>query len=222
MSHELVELPLFPLHTVLFPYAQIQLNVFEERYRHLVRDCVEFNRPLGIVLIRPGSEAGGTADPYMVGTAVRILNSETHSDGTMDIQVFGESRFRIRKLDESRDYLVGYVEPVVELEIEDSPRVDALVIRVRESFRLLLEGILSRQDLKVQVQFPSDPVALSFTVANVLQMENLQKQRLLELTDTTERFSTLLPILEQQAEALEQTVYYRLGRAELSEWIHPN
>jgi len=222
MSEELEELPLFPLNTVLFPYSQIQLNVFEERYRDLVRLCLDQERSFGIVLIRSGKEVGGPADPYMVGTVARIVSSQTHQDGTMDIHVLGERRFRIRKLDESKPFLVGFVEPVVEVELEEGPRTDALMMKVQESFKVLIERIMERQDFKVEVSFPSDPTALSFIVANILQMENIQKQRLLELTDTNERFAAMLPVLERQAEALSQTVYYRLGKAELSEWINPN
>jgi len=222
MSEDLEELPLFPLNTVLFPYSQIQLNVFEDRYRTLVRECLDDDKAFGIVLIRSGKEVGGPAEPYMVGTAARIVGAQTHPDGTMDIHVLGERRFRIRKLDESKPYLVGFVEPVVELEPDPGPRSDALMMKVQESFKILIERIMERQDFRVEVSFPSDPTALSFIVANVLQIENIQKQRLLELTDTNERFAAILPVLERQAEALSQTVYYRLGKAELSEWINPN
>ena len=222
MSQDLEELPLFPLNTVLFPYAQVQLHVFEERYRQLVRDCLEFDNPFGIVLIRSGQEVGGAADPYLVGTAARILNVQTHDDGAMDIHVEGERRFRIRRLESTKPYLVGRVEPVVELEFDDSPRADALLIKARESFKELIEGLVSRQDFNVQVQFQPDPVMLSFVIANVLQLENLQKQHLLEITDTAERLSTLMPMLERQAQAAQKTVYYRLGSIELSEWINPN
>ena len=117
MSEKLEELPLFPLETVLFPYAALQLHVFEERYRDMVRDCMSSDKPFGIVLIRSGDMTGGSAEPYMVGTAVRIVQVYTYEDGRLDIQVQGERRFRIRKIDESKPYLVGWVEPVIELDV---------------------------------------------------------------------------------------------------------
>src|SRR5947207_994253 len=101
MSQSLEELPLFPLNAVIFPYAALQLHIFEERYRDMVRNCLEFDRPFGIVLIRSGGETGH-ADPYMVGTAVRITGVRNYDDGRMDIEVQGERRFRIRELDESQ------------------------------------------------------------------------------------------------------------------------
>jgi len=67
MGGHLEPLPLFPLHTVLFPYAPLQLHVFESRYRELIQYCSEEDTGFGIVLIRQGAEVGGEAEPYMVG-----------------------------------------------------------------------------------------------------------------------------------------------------------
>jgi Lon protease-like protein len=222
MAKELEELPLFPLNTVLFPYASVQLHVFEDRYREMVRNCLEFDRPFGIVLIRAGSEVSKNVDPYMVGTAVRIIQVHTYDDGRMDIQVQGERRFRIRELDESHSYLVGRVEPVIEHEMEESERAAELLTRAREEFEVLIQRLFDRQEFSVQVVFPTDPVALSFTIANLLHMENLDKQRLLETTDTLERVEDLLPILETQLLEARQPNYYRISGNDLKEWITPN
>lgn len=221
MSQSLEELPLFPLNAVIFPYAALQLHIFEERYREMVRTCVEFDRPFGIVLIRNGSETG-IADPYMVGTAVRITSVHNYDDGRMDIDVQGERRFRIRELDESKSYLVGHVEPVIEHEIEDSPRANHLLSVAKEEFENLMRKFFARQEFNIQVVFSPDPVALSFTIANLLPLDNLEKQRLLETTDTLDRVEELIPILQMQNLESTPTTFYRIGSRELSEWISPN
>jgi Lon protease-like protein len=221
MSQELEELPLFPLNTVVFPYADLQLHVFEDRYTGMVRSCLEFDRPFGVVLIRSGSETG-PSEPYLVGTAVRIVHVHHYDDGRMDVQVRGERRFRIRQIDDSKPYLTGFVEPVIELEIEDTQRAGELIYKAREDFEILIQKLLSRQEFTVQVVFPPDPVALSFTIANLLPMENLDKQRLLETTDTLERVEELIPIMEGQIIETHQPSYYRVGSQELKDWIKPN
>lgn len=215
-------MPLFPLNTVLFPYASLHLHVFEERYRSMIQNCMAFDRPFGVVLIRSGSEIGELADPYLVGTAVRIVSVQTFDDGAMDIQVQGERRFRIRELDESGTYLVGKVEPVVEHPMEGSERADELMVRAREAFETLIQRLFSRQEISVQVVFPTDPVVLSFTIANLLPMENLDKQKLLETTDTLERVEDLLPILDNQILEAKQPAYYPIGTEDLKDWITPN
>lgn len=221
MSQSLEELPLFPLNAVIFPYAALQLHIFEERYRDMVRTCVEFDRPFGIVLIRTGSETG-QADPYMVGTVVRILRVHSYDDGRMDIDVQGERRFRIRRIDESKPYMVGFVEPVIEHEIEDSPRANQLLAQAREEFENLMRKFFSRQEFNVQVVFPPDPVALSFTIANLLNMDNLEKQRLLETTDTLERVEELIPILQMHNLEATSPSYYRISSQDLQEWVTAN
>jgi Lon protease-like protein len=58
-------LPLFPLNTVLFPGLVLPLNVFEDRYRALMRDLLELPaegpRPFGVVAIRDGHEVAPSA-----------------------------------------------------------------------------------------------------------------------------------------------------------------
>jgi Lon protease-like protein len=222
MADHLEEMPLFPLHAVLFPYASIQLHVFEDRYRSMIHHCLEFERPFGIVLIRSGSEVGGAAEPYMVGTAVRVLQVHTYDDGRMDVRVQGERRFRVRRFDQDRPYLVGWVEPVVELEPENQARCEALMARAQEAFRTLIEGVFGRPDFRIQIAFPHDPTAFSFLVANLLPLENLDKQRLLETTDTSERLGELIPLIEKQILEASTRRIYKLGYEHLREWVNPN
>jgi Lon protease-like protein len=226
MARELEEMPLFPLSTVVFPYASIQLHVFENRYQDMVRRCVQEDRPFGVVLIRSGPEVGGIADPYLVGTACQIQRVHRYDDGTMDIHVVGERRFRIRQLDDSRAYLTGQVEPVIEHDILDSARAEDLLSRARAEFELLIRRQIEREQIQVkEVVFPIDPVVLSFTIANLLPMENLDKQRLLETTDTLERIEELIPVLERQiieADVSTESTYYRISAEDLREWINPN
>lgn len=223
MAQHLEAMPLFPLNTVLFPYAKMQLHIFEDRYLQLVRDCSESEQSFGIALIRSGEEVGGPAEPFLVGTAARISNVQVLDDGKMDVRVSGERRFRIRKIDESMPYLVGMVEPVVEMDVLDNPRTDALVMRVRESFRGLVEASLGRPEYNIEIVYPSDPTALSFMIANTLHLENDQKQRLLETTDTLERIADLIRLIEVQIVEAKPTAHsYRLTSHYLQEWINPN
>ena len=218
----LEEMPLFPLNTVLFPFASLSLHVFEDRYKAMVRRCLDEGRPFGVVLIRSGDEVGGQADPYLVGTAVDIVQSHTYPDGAMDLHVMGLRRFRIRDLDDEGPYLVGYVEPVEEAQLPGPARSEPVLNEAKEQFELLVERLFAKQDLNVSLGFPKDPVALSFTMANLLPLENLQKQMLLETTDALQRVETLIPILYRQIQELEGPPFVRLTSRELADWITAN
>ena len=80
MNAEPGRLRLFPLNTVLFPGAVLNLHVFEPRYKQLVSECLEEGAPFGVSLIREGDEAGDPAvSPYEVGTTAEIGDLCTRS-----------------------------------------------------------------------------------------------------------------------------------------------
>ncbi|MDI9635053.1 LON peptidase substrate-binding domain-containing protein [Geitlerinema splendidum] len=223
MTSTLQELPLFPLNTVLFPYARLQIHVFEDRYRDLIRDCLQNDKKFGIALIKNGVEVGDSAEPYLIGTTCRILTVQTYDDGRMDVLVQGEGRFRIRKVESESPYLVGKVENVAESSIEDSPRCDAIILKTKEYLETFIENYINRAEINVaKIKLPDDPAALSFVVANFLQIENIQKQYLLETTDTLERLTEMLPILEDHVAQWASPSYSQLSVNDLMEWVSNN
>ncbi len=107
-----MQLPLFPLHTVLCPGIVIPLHIFEERYRALVRHCIETSSPFGIVWIRDGREAGSapTLSIAGVGALAEIREASRYADGRYDLLVAGTGRFALETVDtSSAPYLVGTV-----------------------------------------------------------------------------------------------------------------
>lgn len=216
-------MPLFPLHTVLFPYAPLHLHVFEPRYREMISHCTQNDVGFGVVLIRDGEETG-EANPYLVGTAVTIARVQTFDDGKLDVLVHGQRRFRIRRIDEeSKPYMVGFVEPVVEMEFEEPERAKELAAALREHVELYIQGEFRRHDVTIQqINLPAEPAALSFVIASLLKIENIEKQRLLETVDTLGRIADMIPILEQHI-ADGQTSAECIASAQmLSEWVTPN
>ena len=98
MTHQREELPLFPLKVVLFPGNILPLHIFEERYRLMVRYCLEEESNFGVIMIKKGSEVDDQTEPYNVGTAVRIVESDTMDDGRMNIITAGQYRFQIKNI----------------------------------------------------------------------------------------------------------------------------
>jgi len=94
-----MQLPLFPLHTVLCPGIALQLHIFEERYRELVRYCIETPSPFGVVLIREGAEAGGGTIAFSaIGTTAEIRRAGRYPDGRYDLLVVGTGRFAVEEV----------------------------------------------------------------------------------------------------------------------------
>ena len=117
-----MEIPLFPLHTVLCPGIVLPLHIFEERYRTMVARCLASAGSFGVVLIRQGAEVGttGTLAISSVGTIAEIREASRYSDGRYDLQCVGAGRFRIDDAAVGEDgYLIGQVTPIPEVVGDD-------------------------------------------------------------------------------------------------------
>ena len=90
-----LDVPLFPLSTVLFPDSPLTLRIFEPRYLDMVRDCARQGEPFGVNLIlapRSPSDSMGVA---AFGTLAHIEDFFTHPDGLLGIGTRGGRRFHV-------------------------------------------------------------------------------------------------------------------------------
>lgn len=163
----------------------------------MIRECLRDDRSFGVLLIREGDELGDVEpEPYLVGTSARIASHRLLPDGKMDIVTVGERRLRVREFNRTKPFLSGYVEPIVEMEWVDTQENRALVARAREAFEYHLRSLFLHQEVDFTVQFPDDPVVLSFAIAAFVNLPLIEKQKLLEITDTASRLEELIPVLE--------------------------
>src|SRR4051812_11668081 len=142
-----MELPLFPLHAVLFPGVALPLHIFEERYRSMVGRCIEAAEPFGVVLIKDGREVGDAhVSLAQVGTTAIIRQAGRHPDGRLDIVTVGGRRFRIDELYDDREpYLVGEVE-ILDEPIGERDEARRLARRVGSSFMRYLDRLAPTLD----------------------------------------------------------------------------
>lgn len=175
------ELPLFPLNTVLFPGMPLPLHIFEERYKQMIRLCLDEERPFGVVFIRRStSVAGPMATPHSVGCTAKIIQVQPLAEERMLVMTVGEERFRILSLKHDRPYLVGKVElaPMDDLLTATSAE---LVERLHPMVVEYLEILSQVGEVKFDTsQVPHDPQQLAFLAAGFLQLPEEKKQPLLE------------------------------------------
>ena len=198
----MVEIPLFPLKTVLFPGAMLPLQIFEERYRLMIGRCLREEAPFGVVLIRSGQEVGGPADPFDVGTTARITRSQRLDDGRLHIITVGRQRFRIERTMHDQPYLTGLVELLSD-EDEDAPGIETAVEHVRELFEEYMRVTLALNGEWIRnVGMPHRPGALADHVAARLAIDARTKQRLLEELSVPRRLAIEQRLLENGVELL--------------------
>jgi Lon protease-like protein len=199
-----VEIPLFELGVVLFPHMPLQLHVFEERYRAMLRHCDEQGTSFGVVAIREGVEVGGGALAYEAGTLAQIRQLDRLDDGRATLLVTGASRFRVIRRTDTHPFPAGEVEY-----LEDNPGDDAetqrLAAEVRESFQRYAATMqqLASQDPSVE-ELPDDPELLGYLAAAALQVEIPHKQRMLEADSAAERLRICLALLRREETLLDR------------------
>ena len=180
-SNMTMDIPLFPLDTVLFPGMVLPLHIFEPRYREMINHCLDDHSRFGVVLIDEGSEAGGSINPHRVGTAARIARATHLDDGRMDITVVGTQRFRILEIDQSRSYLTAKARQYP-LTNSSTRLATEMARKVRPQVMEYVELLSDASETKLRLdRLPEDPKALAILVAIALQISNDEKQRLLEI-----------------------------------------
>ena len=170
-----MELPLFPLHTVLCPGIALPLHIFEERYRDLVGHCIETSSPFGVVLIREGQEVAGRSLSFSsIGTLAEIRRAGRYPDGRYDLLVVGAGRFAVEEVSVGeRPYLVAQA-TLLDDEVGDADTARRLANLAARRFVGYLELLQARDgetaeeiDVRVEVEtvsgmtedVPSEPDA---------------------------------------------------------------
>lgn len=85
-------IPIFPLSLVIYPDENVNLHVFEPRYKQLIHECLEKKRPFGVPCIIKG-------EVKEYGTLVEVIAVEKeYENGEMDIKTRGVKVFRVLEI----------------------------------------------------------------------------------------------------------------------------
>jgi Lon protease-like protein len=198
--------PLFPLpNVVLFPKTPVPLYIFEERYRTMVREVLAGSGELVIALLRAGTVSGyaGISAVHEIACLGKIETCEELEDGKYNIVVVGLHRVRILREVQHSPYRLVEVEKVEDAAYDE--RSADIVERHNHlgglfaKFTELATGAKQHAlELMPQLDFGS----LVNMVAMTLNLAIEQKQELLEIDEAPERCDALIPVLQQQLEAL--------------------
>jgi len=188
-----IEIPLFPLHTVLFPGGPLPLRIFEARYIDMVSTCMKSGTGFGVCLIREGSEVGAAAATHDIGTLALIQDWHQRHDGLLGITVLGEQRFELCSVRVQSDQLswakvdMLAPEPSVEVPEQHLTLVDAL--------RRVIEGIGSHY-----AQLPThyaDASWVGYRLAELLPLKLSQKQYFLQIDDPVQRLDGISELMSR-------------------------
>jgi len=242
-----MQLPLFALHAVLFPHLPLPLHVFEERYRALVRDVMADGSPFGgrfvVAMITHGSEVERGAPEQMTaqtGTIVEVRHAERFADGRWGLLAVGLARVAIERVDRGGPYPVAELSELAEDPGDPAacaallPQVQAALDAYLDSVKRYVASAASRgrdaeqmraatgslDDVLRPLRLPDDPLAASYAVGGMLQIELTRKQQLLEQPDAAVRLAAELHLLRREARLLANGAFSPVSSANLG--YNPN
>jgi Lon protease-like protein len=194
----LASLPLFLLHAVLMPGAQLLLRIFEPRYLDLVRSCGRDNSGFGVCVILQGGEAGAPASPAALGTEARIIDFTTLPDGLLGITVIGERRFHVERTRVRDNGLI-----VADVKWLNEPAPTPLEVEhdlLATLLRRLIEHMGGAHAGAAKASY-ADAAWVSWRLAELLPIALAERQALLQESDPDARLQRLLELIAQlQAE----------------------
>ena len=189
-------IPIFPLpNAVLFPNVFLPLHIFEPRYREMVADSLAGDRVIGMVLLRPGSQADYEGRPpvYPVGCAGLITHSEALADGRYNIMLRGIEKFRIVGEQSDRSYRLAQIEVLPET-LTDADR--AAIKGDRHRIEALLAAAIERMGAGPRVPPAVPDEDLVNALAQYIQLDPIERQALLERDGVVSRCRGLIELLE--------------------------
>jgi len=85
-------IPIFPLSIVVYPHEDLNLHIFEPRYKQLITECFEKKKPFGIPVVINDKVSE-------MGTLIEITEiTKTYKTGEMDIKTKGKKVFRVLEM----------------------------------------------------------------------------------------------------------------------------
>ncbi|XP_071716177.1 uncharacterized protein [Rutidosis leptorrhynchoides] len=189
-------IPLFVMDVVL-PCQKLHLNIFEARYRLMVRRIMEGNHRMGMVIL--DSTTGSVAD---YACEVEITDCEPLPDGRFFLEVESRRRFRILRNWDQDGYRVAEVEWVQDFSIPEGSKekydlqqtTNKVAAYARSWIKVAQEAAQRDQTRLMELHraeglmpSTSDPESFSFWLATLKNQRPQDRLALLRLKDTKER-----------------------------------
>ncbi|GAA4410904.1 LON peptidase substrate-binding domain-containing protein [Nibrella viscosa] len=171
-------LPLFPLNLVVYPGEDLNLHIFEPRYRQLINECLDEDKPFGIPAFINNKMPG-------YGTEMQVaLLHKRYEDGRMDVMTKGLSIFRLVNFENpvpGKLYAGGEVQPV-EPGDPESAYLNTLLEKLERLYDLL----------QIEVDYDATAEQFSYRIAHKVGLSIEQEYELLTLDSEAERQQFLI------------------------------
>ena len=196
-------IPILPLPMVFFPGQVRGLHIFEPRYKELLQMCIHTGSPFGIVLENRPTRAEPDPLPHTVGVLAHIFQVARQPDDTFLIQIYGGERFRVQQFYHDMPFLQAEISsaPLAQTDSDLAMRMFDAVSEMLEEY---LDALTQASGFDFQIpDIPETPEQLGYLTATALQINNEQKQSLLDKTTLPELFRDEIAYLHSELDLME-------------------
>lgn len=200
-----VSLPLLPLRdVVVYPHMVVPLFVGRDKSILALEHAMEAGKQVVLVAQKdPSVDNPGAEDVYKVGTLATILQMLKLPDGTLKVLVEGLNRVAIEDTFEDQTFITATTADLISAPLDDD-----------ESTALMNSTVsLFEQYVNLSKKIPSEVIStvsgiedgerLADTIASHMTLSLEQKQRVLEITDLTERLEHLMSSMEGEIDLFQ-------------------
>ncbi len=187
----MIETPVFPLKTVLFPNGYLPLRIFEPRYLDMVSACTKNNTGFAVCLISQGDEVGSGAKIHRIGTYAKIVDFEPLANGMLSIMAKGERKIEVHSSWSEKNGLMHANIDYLNAEVSEA------LAEEHQGLVNVLKEIMSHpsyQDYQQPVHL-EDAREVGYRLAEMLPISLLQQQQLLEMDQPRKRLSKIVSLL---------------------------
>lgn len=189
-------IPIFPLDIVVYPDEPLNLHIFEPRYKQLIKECLETQKPFGIPVVLDKK-----VQEY--GTLMEVTELvKEYDNGEMDIKTKGVSIFRVLETIKSvpdklySGAIVNY--PDNSLGHDDSKLSQLILSEVRRLYALL----------NIEEKFPEGAMSpVSYKIAHFVGLKKDEEYELLQIFTEIQRLeyirrhlNNIIPVIKELEE----------------------
>ena len=201
------EVPILPIkNTVLFPGVVIPVTVGRQKSIKLVKKAYAGDRLIGVLAQKNNNEEPQIGDLYKVGTLARILKMLVLPDGNTTIIIQGKQRYKVEEFiseDPNITARVKYLKDRNPLK-KNNKESSAMVQTLKEAAsKILTLNPEIPQEAQVALDNITNPTFLTHFLSSNLNVDVVDKQGLLDVSDGKKRADMLLSFMMQEVEVLE-------------------
>jgi len=195
---EILTRPVLPLRDiVVFPQMIVPLFVGRDKSVKALEAVMQTDKSIFLLSQKnPADEDPALDALYDVGTMATVLQLLKLPDGTVKVLVEGQQRARLRKLDDSGDYLVADVIQVSDEE-PDGPEGEALMRSAQKQFESYVKSAKrTSPEVALQIGQIEEPGRFTDSVAANLNLKIADKQALLAEINVAKRLELIFGFME--------------------------